>query len=201
MKRAKLSILIPTITRRRDEAERLFANLEQRIASQPVELLMLRDNCWQNIGEKRNQLLRAATGEYIAFLDDDDEFLDGYFMEVLAACKHGADVICYDQEAIVDGVSGRISTALGNPMEAFKPNGTTLRPPWFWCAWKRELAAAYRVPESFVDENGMTHHEDVLWLRHLWVEAKSQYRINSVLHRYNYSSQKTTLQQPLTEAE
>jgi glycosyltransferase involved in cell wall biosynthesis len=200
MKRAKLSILVPTITRRREEAELLFANLERRIGSRPVELLMLRDNCWQNIGEKRNQLLRAATGDYIAFLDDDDHFLEGYFELVLPATDAGADVICYDQQAIVDGVSGTIVTHLGNTMEPFKPDGITRRPPWFWCAWKRDLAAAYRVPESFVDANGMTHHEDVLWLRHLWVEAKSQTRIDAVLHRYNFSSDKTTLQKPLTEA-
>jgi glycosyltransferase involved in cell wall biosynthesis len=200
MKRAKLSVLIPTITRRRDEAERLFVNLEQRIGDRPVELLMLRDNRWQNIGEKRNQLLRAATGDYIAFLDDDDELLEGYFESVLAETDKGADVICYDQEAIVDGVMGRVSCALGNPIAPFVAGGVTQRPPWFWCAWKRDLAAAYRVPESFVDANGVTHHEDVLWLRHLWVEAKSEVRINAVLHRYNFSSAKTTLQKPLTEA-
>lgn len=194
MKRAKLSVLIPTITRRRDEAERLFVNLEQRIGDRPVELLMLRDNRWQNIGEKRNQLLRAATGDYIAFLDDDDELLEGYFESVLAETDKGADVICYDQEAIVDGVTGRVSCALGNPLAPFVAGGVTQRPPWFWCAWKRDLAAAYRVPESFVDANGVTHHEDVLWLRHLWVEAKSEVRINAVLHRYNFSSDKTTLQ-------
>jgi len=200
MKRAKLSILIPTITRRRAEAERLFGILEQRIVSLPVELLMLRDNCWQNIGEKRNQLLRAATGDYITFLDDDDELLEGYFEQVLDAIEGGADVICYDQEAIVDGQVGRIMCALGNPMMNFVPHAIILRPPWFWCAWKRDLASAYRVPESFVDANGVTHHEDVLWLRHLWVEAKTETRINAVLHRYNFSSDKTTLQKPLTEA-
>jgi hypothetical protein len=50
-----------------------------------------------------------------------------------------------------------------------------------------------------VDEHGRTHHEDVLWLRHLWVEAKTQVIIRTMLHRYNYSSETTTLQKPLTE--
>jgi len=200
MKRAKLSVLIPTITRRQQEAERLFVNLEQRIGNLPVELLMLRDNRWQNIGEKRNQLLRAATGEYITFLDDDDELLDGYFEMVLPETRKGVDVICYDQEAIIDGAKGRVSCALGNPMGSFVAGGVTLRPPWFWCAWRRDLASAYRVPESFVDANGVTHHEDVLWLRHLWVEAKTQVVIRQMLTRYNFSSEKTTLQKPLTEA-
>jgi len=200
MKKAKLSVLIPTITKRSQEAERLFVLLENRVRGWPVELLMLRDNCWQNIGEKRNQLLRAATGDYITFLDDDDELLEGYFQNVIPATSQGSDVICYDQEAIVDGARGRITCGLGNPMMPFVPHAVIRRPPWFWCAWKRELASAYRVPESFVDKDGITHHEDVLWLRHLWVEAKSETRIEAVLHRYNFSSEKTTLQKPLTEA-
>jgi glycosyltransferase involved in cell wall biosynthesis len=200
MKRAKLSILIPTITRRSDVAERLFRSLENRIGDRPVELLMLRDNRWQNIGEKRNQLLRAATGDYIAFLDDDDLLLEGYFELVLQNVDHGADVITYDQWAVVDDMQGRINCRLGNEMEPFRPGSVTKRPPWFWCAWKRDLAAAYRVPESFVDANGVTHHEDVLWLRHLWVEAKTEAHIPQVLHRYQFDSAKTTLQKPLTEA-
>jgi glycosyltransferase involved in cell wall biosynthesis len=200
MKRARLSILIPTISRRSYVAETLFKSLESRIGDLPVELLMLRDNRWQNIGEKRNQLLRAATGDYITFLDDDDELLEGYFELVLPELDKGADVVCYDQEANIDGARGRITCALGNPHEPFVADGVARRPPWFWCAWKRDLAAAYRVPESFVDANGNTHHEDGLWLRHLWVEAKSEARIEAVLHRYNYSSSGTTLQKPLTEA-
>jgi hypothetical protein len=197
MKRApvpRLSVLIPTITRREPQANALFRSLEERTVGLPVELLMLRDNCFQNLGEKRNQLLRAATGQYITFLDDDDEFLDGYFEQVLTATESGADVICYDQEAVINGAVGRIECALGNPIGPFVPGGTTRRPPWFWCACRRDLAAAYRVPESFVDADGVTHHEDVLWLRHLWVEATTQTKINAVLHRYNFDSTKTTLQ-------
>lgn len=199
MKKAKLSVLIPTITTRAEVAERLFRSLEQRICSYPVELLMLRDNRWQNIGEKRNQLLRAATGEYITFLDDDDDLLEGYFEQILAAIEGQADVITYDQEAIVDGKKARITCSLANPVMAFVPDTVIKRPPWFWCAWRRDLASAYRVPESFVDANGITHHEDVLWLRHLWVEAKTETHIDQVLHRYQFDSASTTLQRALTE--
>ena len=201
MKKAKLSVLIPTITRRAEVAEQLFRRLEERIGDLPVELLMLRDNRWQNIGEKRNQLLRAATGEYITFLDDDDDLMQGYFEQVLMAIEEKADVITYDQEAIVNGKTARITCALGNPLMAFLPDAVIQRPPWFWCAWRRDLASAYRVPESFVDKNGTTHHEDVLWLRHLWVEAKTETHIDQVLHRYQFDSASTTLQRSLTEVQ
>jgi glycosyltransferase involved in cell wall biosynthesis len=194
MPKPKLSILIPTITRREEKANVLFKRLEKQASGLPVEILMLRDNAFQNLGEKRNQLLRAACGEYIVFLDDDDSFVDGFFNMVMPEVEHDVDVISYDQIASINGVEGRVSCGLGNPMQPFQPNAVTLRPPWFWCIWKRELAQAYRVPESFVDDRGVKHHEDVLWLRHLWVEAKKEIRIAQVLHRYQYSDAETTCQ-------
>lgn len=65
MKRApipELSVLIPTITEREQEANALFRSLEGRVKGRSVELLMMRDNCFSGIGEARNKLLRAAGG-------------------------------------------------------------------------------------------------------------------------------------------
>lgn len=193
----KLSVLIPTITARETEANALFRDLEQRVIGKPVEILMLRDNRFHNLGEKRNQLLRAATGDYITFLDDDDVLLDDYFTLVLEATQSGADVITYDQWIVYDGMEGRVNCRLGYEPEAFAPGAVCKRPPWFWCAWKRDLATAYRVPQSFTDANGITHHEDLLWLRHLWLEATTEAHIPKVLHRYQFDSTKTTLQMAL----
>lgn len=197
MKRAPtpaLSVLIPTITEREAEANALFRSLEKRVASKPVEILMLRENKLCGIGEARNKLLRAAGGKYITFLDDDDLLLEGYFELVLQNIDADKDVITYDQWAVVDGAEGRINCRLGHEVEAFNPGGVTKRPPWFWCAWRRELACAYAVPQ-------VRRNEDALWLRHLWVEAETEAHIPQVLHRYQFDSAKTTLQKPLTEAQ
>lgn len=189
-----LSVLIPTITERESEANTLFRSLETRVAGKPVELLMLRENKLCGIGEARNKLLRAAGGKYITFLDDDDLLLEGYFELVLQNIDSDKDVITYDQWAVIDGAEGRISCRLGNEHEPFRPGGVAKRPPWFWCAWRRELACAYAVPQ-------VKRNEDVLWLRHLWVEAETEAHIPQVLHRYQFDSKKTTLQKPLTEAQ
>ena len=162
-----LSVLIATITARETEANAIFRDLESRAAGLPVEILMLRDNRLCGIGEARNKLLRAAGGRWITFLDDDDDFMPDYFPRVLAATKGDPDVITYDQRAIVDGVEGRVECRLGHDVEQFRPGGITKRPPWFWCAWRRELASAYAVPQ-------VRAGEDVLWLRHLWVEAQTE---------------------------
>jgi hypothetical protein len=142
MKRAptpRLSVLIPTITERESEANALYRSLELRVAGRDVEILMMRENLLCGIGEARNKLLRAAGGKYVTFLDDDDALLDGFFTLVLAATEEDADVITYDQHAVVDGAEGRITCRLGAELQAFRPGGVATRPPWFWCAWRREL--------------------------------------------------------------
>lgn len=196
MKRAPtpaLSVLIPTITARENEANALFRSLETRVAGKPVEIVMMRENLLCGIGEARNKLLRAAGGKYITFLDDDDLLLEGYFELVLQNIDADKDVITFDQWAVVDGVEGRINCRLGHEIEPFRPGAVTKRPPWFWCVWRRELACAYAVPQ-------VRAQEDVLWLRHLWAEAEDEAHIPQVLHRYQFDSAKTTLQKPLTEA-
>lgn len=190
MKRAPtplLSVLIATITEREDKANALFRSLEQRTNTHSVELLMLRDNKWSGIGEARNKLLRAAGGKYLTFLDDDDALLEGYFELVLQNIPHDKDVITFDQWAVVDGAEGRINCRLGHQVEPFNPGSVTKRPPWFWCVWRRDLACSYAVPQ-------VRAQEDVLWLRHLWVEAESEVHIPQILHRYQFDSAKSTLQ-------
>jgi hypothetical protein len=197
MKRAPtpaLSVLIPTITEREQEANALFRSLEGRVKGRNVEIVMMRENKLCGIGEARNKLMRAAGGKYITFLDDDDALCEGYFELVLDNIRHDRDVITFDQWANVDGAEGRINCRLGHELEPFRPDSVTKRPPWFWCVWRRELAAAYAVPQ-------VRRNEDVLWLRHLWAEAETEAHIPQVLHRYNFSSATTTLQKPLTEGE
>jgi len=182
-----LSVLIPTITQREKEANALFRRVETITRGLPVEILALRDNKRSGIGEARNKLLRAAGGRYVMFLDDDDNIADDYFKHVLPHCCSNVDVITYDQRADVDGKIGRVECRLEHSLGPFVAGAITKRPPWFWCAWRRTLATAYAVPQ-------VRSHEDVLWLRHLWSEAKSEHHIAELLHFYNFNSKTTTLQ-------
>ena len=68
----KLSILIPSI----DERKNLLAELMGALRPQKtdnVEFLVMTDNGQMSIGQKRNMLLGQSHGEYVAFVDDDDE--------------------------------------------------------------------------------------------------------------------------------
>ena len=140
----KLSILTPTIPSRYEQANYLTEAIAQqiannRIASGVVEHLVLSDNRSRSIGEKRQALVDIALGEYIAFVDDDDDISDDYVSSLLAAVETGADVITFRQRAIYNGLESEVVFGVNNQDMPFQPGGITLRAPWHVCAWKREL--------------------------------------------------------------
>lgn len=182
-----LSVLIATISQRSDEANALFNRLETQAEPYPVEILMLRDNRRSGIGEARNKLLRASSGKFITFIDDDDEFTDDYFETICQILKEETDVISYNQRADVDGAIGEVHCNLSHENLPFIPGQITQRKPWFWCVWNRELAISHAVPK-------VNEREDVLWLRHLWADATTEIHIPKILHHYKFRSDKTTLQ-------
>ena len=72
----KLSILILTIPNRKRMFDKLISELnnqftdEKFIPFEDYEILIQSDTD-KTIGEKRNELLQRARGEYIAFIDED----------------------------------------------------------------------------------------------------------------------------------
>lgn len=84
----KLSILIPSTNDRRTFNERIYYILKWQIElfslEDDVELLFNFED--GTIGAKRNELVRKAKGEAMAFVDSDDLVCDGYL-------KHGMDFV------------------------------------------------------------------------------------------------------------
>jgi glycosyltransferase involved in cell wall biosynthesis len=93
----KLSILIRSLYKRDAMVKELLANLFTQVVKGShyfnVEVLVNRDNKEITSGEKANQLLRAAQGKYIVFIDDDDEVADNYIQLILDAIEEDADCI------------------------------------------------------------------------------------------------------------
>ena len=63
------------------------------------------DNKRRSVGSKRNCLLDSAHGEYVSFIDDDDEvatdYVDKILRNIVTARRppEPADVICFGQRA------------------------------------------------------------------------------------------------------
>jgi hypothetical protein len=180
-----LSILITSLAERLQPHliplwAKLTAQSEAAGAAGRVELVALLDNRIRTIGEKRDDLLRLARGDYIAYCDDDDDVAANYVSALLAAiaASPGVDVITFQQRAIVDGIEGLCVFGLGQPNEPFYA-GRFRRAAWHVCAWRRALALTSQFPAT-------NQGEDWAWAAPLNAAAQSSHHIPEPLHIYRY---------------
>lgn len=180
----KLSILTPTIPGREAQLKALQTKITNQSIGKPVEHLALCDNRARTIGAKRQALVDIARGEYIAFVDDDDDIANDYVSSVLDAIAKGTDVITFEQRAIYNGLESKIVFGVNNRDEPFKPGGITLRAPWHVCAWRRESVADCQFSES-------NYGEDRIWSIQARKRARTGYHIARVLHTYIHDAKTT----------
>jgi glycosyltransferase involved in cell wall biosynthesis len=183
-----LSILTPSIPSRIQrlgmDCQWLMSQLSEQIGGLPVEHLVLCDNRARSIGAKRQALVDIARGEYIAFVDDDDDVSDDYVARLLGATKTGADVITFRQQAIYNGLESEVHFGINNQDGPFNPGGITLRAPWHVCAWKRERVQGCLFSES-------NYGEDLAWCLQARRRARTAHHIDAVLHTYRHDASTT----------
>ena len=184
-----LSILTPTIPGREKQLQALQQKIEAQIGGQAVEHLILCDNRKRSIGAKRQALLDIARGQYIAFVDDDDDIADSYVEELLKATVSSADVITFRQRAIYNGLESEVHFGINNQDEPFTPGGITLRAPWHVCAWKRE-----RVDKCLFSE--VNFGEDLCWCLQARRRIRTATHIDNVLHTYRHDRSTTAAPEP-----
>ena len=145
---------------------------------------MLSDNRQRSIGAKRQALVDMARGQYIAFVDDDDDISDNYVSELLAAAASGADVITFHQHAVYNGLQSTVHFRLGQGDGAFIPGGITKRDAWHVCAWRRDTVAGCQFLES-------NYGEDRAWALQARKRVKTSIHIDKVLHTYRHDAATT----------
>jgi hypothetical protein len=98
------TILIATLGRRNACLERLLAILMPQVeaAQGRVTVLALR-NHGGDVARFRNQLVEAAPGRYISFVDDDD-MVPEYFVREVLPLLDGVDYIGWRMQAFQDGM-------------------------------------------------------------------------------------------------
>ncbi len=88
----KLSILICTIGERETMFNSLIGNIHAQIQNYDnTEILPFMDDGQLSIGYKRNILLNKALGEYICFIDDDDNVTSNYVKLLMEGINKGVD--------------------------------------------------------------------------------------------------------------
>ena len=197
------SILICGIPERYHSVQPLLYSLleTQAIARRPdVELLYLIDNKRRTVGSKRNALLNMAVGEYISFIDDDDEVAANYVDKILAEITKGrkedpkVDVICFPQRATLSpsGVIHECSYSLKfkerklEQIDFFPTNSLKWTgPPAHTMVWRREIVRHIQFPEK-------NFGEDVNWVDLACGRALKEAQITGEpLYFYKFSQEGT----------
>lgn len=99
----KLSILICTMPERREMFCVLHAKISQQIEKAETNEVEILSNDLMNIttGEKRNILLDSSIGEFVVFVDDDDNVYDYYVLEILRVIRQNPDIDCIGINGII----------------------------------------------------------------------------------------------------
>ncbi len=185
-----LSVLIASVPSRREMAWALFDKISAQAGSEPsgaVEILLFLDNKKRSVGLKRQALVDIAAGQYIAFVDDDDDVADDYVSSILEArnsTSDTVDVITFDTLVrINDGPVVACQHELGFQDEQYSPGGFK-RSPWQMHAWRKSLARRVRFPDK-------NNAEDAPWVSEMVKLARTQTKIDKALYFYRYDDAKT----------
>lgn len=190
----KLTIGIPSLPDRTSKfLDPLYTKLLTQVGdAKDIEIITIMDNRVMTVGRKRSLLFHIAQGKYTCIIDDDDDVTDDFIQTMRSVITNelDVDVICYNQDANIDGKSWVIRTSLnyntkfpfdqlmvdqwGNPVPCN-------RPPWHWCAWKTEFAK--KIP--FGDSNTQ---EDTIFVIDAISQAKTELVLDKVMCKYRWSS-------------
>lgn len=179
-----LSILIPTIPDRADLLARLLARLEPQLVPS-VEILLASDSGERSIGQKRNEMLDAAEGEYICFCDDDDLVAEDYIARILSALESRPDVVGFKLRRYVNGaLRGEAIHSMRYTENRNLPSGDGEffeRMPNHLNPVRRELVLAVRFPP-------INQGEDTDYSKRLRPMLRTEAFIDAHLYDYLYRS-------------
>lgn len=182
----KLSILIPTLPKRAHMLAELMASLQKQIAHEGAEVEILTDSrTGISIGEKRNKLLQAASGDYLCFVDDDDMVSDYYIYCIMSALQ--SNPYCCSLNGVIT-TDGRNPKRFINSIKYnsyFESDGVYYRPPNHLNVIRASIAKQFEFNDS-------SFGEDTDWAMRICRAGvlKTEAEIEDTLYFYRYISNK-----------
>ncbi len=180
----KLSILIPSVpSRRKTFLQRILDQLESQINTNDIEVIVLYDNKKRTVGEKRNDLLNLARGQFLTFIDDDDRISDDYINKIISTINNNplADCIVFDSICTVDGISQVCKYGIEYSYNYASPPNIWTGRPAHTMVFKSAIAKSIMFPS-------INFGEDMDWVSRICNQIKNQVRIDSVLYYYDFNN-------------
>ena len=180
----KLSILICTMPHRAEMFCALYNKLKYQIlcSEQPMQVQLLwDDDAKLTTGEKRNNLLNQASGDFIVFVDDDDDVDNNYVDEILKVIIENPNIDCIGINGLItfDGNRSKpwsISIQHGHWHET---DEMYLRTPNHISPVRRSIALQAKFPD-------ISYGEDMEYSKRILPMCKIEVCIDKPLYHYKY---------------
>lgn len=189
----KLSILIPSLVSRNKQLEELRVEIQRQEVLYKlrglVEVLTHVDSGELSIGDKRNELMRRAKGEYVCYIDDDDAIAKNYLRLIFSEITHHSPDCCSLMGVITwDGSNPELfvhsirykeykTNTHGKPKYERYPNHLNVI--------KRSIASKYKFPS-------ISHGEDTDFATQVFKsgDIKTEAEITDILYYYKFKTVK-----------
>ena len=191
MDSVKLSILIPTLASRQEQCLTLVDSLLDQVEFNDlvgqVEIITQYDSGEKSIGTKRNELIQKAKGEYVCFVDDDDNVSKDYVKLLMEGINLGVDCCSLKGCITWDGKNPEIfehSLRYSEYKTTENPIKYERFPNHLNCI-KKSLVFDIKYPE-------ISHGEDTDWATQVFKAGvlKTEHYIDSVIYHYKFITNK-----------
>jgi hypothetical protein len=200
--RPLLSVLIPTVPKRKKAFDALYRMLEAQrlclINPEAVEIVTLCDNGEMMVGAKRNKLMDMAQGEYLCFIDDDDRIFGDYLERILEALEKRPDVVgitllwsdndFQSVRLLVRSLEFHWNQWFTRPTTA--SSNVTCGRPAHLNPTRSTIAKSERFPED------VQRGEDADWSARVAPKCKTCVTIDPPIYHYRFMTEGTLTQRP-----
>lgn len=187
-----LSVLVPCLESRAEACRALTGEVLRQVYAAglggQIEVLTEVDDGSVPSGVKRNALTARSTGEYLCFLDDDDQVSPDYVSSLAAGCRVGVDVVSFDLRfSRTDRPNYKEVWRFGDHVNDRGSGNMCVN---HLCAWRRPVATKC----SWCPRLG--YGDDHLWFQPLYHAGlvRTHYHIDKVLYHYIYDPRTTANQ-------
>lgn len=192
----KLSILVCSALERNEtfipkslRRLRYLKSQLSKVDKKKVQILYIIDDKEMMLGDKRNYAREGAMGDYITYVDDDDELHDDYIKDLLEAIeKYDVDVITFNALVTINGGQEKICRYSSEYLEDHNTDTEYHRLP-------NHIACVRKSVSMNVSFPSIIYGEDALYSKLLRPFITSEHYIDKALYYYNFNEMSTIAQE------